>query len=255
MTRTLPGFQRGPRSGLTAPQVRGDTGTRRLQDKVSVPPSPTSQPRAQRFPSSPRELCPPRTPRPHRLCGPALSLGVAMSGPTAGPQLRPRAQVHRCVLLSPTRPAPTERQRGGGHSPTPTTGAALVGRLTRSLLSWGAMSTRAPAPHSTRHRLFPPGRSAVWGLAPTGGAGGRGGGVPSRPGRPPSIRAEPRVRGLRFPPSVAAWGRWRSQVDGPLRFELLRRPLTGPKLELAPVNVGEEAVGFHGEHAVALGDD
>lgn len=45
-----------------------------------------------------------------------------------------------------------------------------------------------------------------------------------------------------------------SQVDGSSRFELLGRALAGSVLELAAVDVRDEAVDLHREHAVPLRD-
>lgn len=93
------------------------------------------------------------------------------------------------------------------------------------------LNTHLPTHVSAQHS--PPAPTSGWPLLPTG-LGAQG------------VSTSVAVRD--------AGGSEGSQVDGPLRFELLRRPLTGPELELAPVNVGHEAVGLHGEHAVQLGD-
>lgn len=45
-----------------------------------------------------------------------------------------------------------------------------------------------------------------------------------------------------------------SQVNAPLDFKLLDRALTGAILKLATIDVGDEAVDFHCEHTVLLGD-
>lgn len=45
-----------------------------------------------------------------------------------------------------------------------------------------------------------------------------------------------------------------SQVDGSSHFELLGRALAGSLLKPVPVDVRDEAVDLHREHAVPLGD-
>lgn len=45
-----------------------------------------------------------------------------------------------------------------------------------------------------------------------------------------------------------------SQVDGSFHFKLLGRAFAGSLLELAPVDVGDEAVELHFKHTVPLRD-